>query len=287
MNKNIPTYELNVLSEHTGDSPGVFFLNQKLEIPKVRIDIPFRSNYYKIGICLEGRAELKANLETHDIRPGSLIILPPVVIKQWTSMPDDYKSLDIFFTKDFITNNNTLNPDQFPFFERDAHHVIQISDTHIQNIATSLRAIKQKYDTDSIYRDEILKNLINGLLYEIASIYSQQAVTTTHTRSQYIASEFKKLVNAHFKTERSLSFYAENISITPKHLTETVKEVTDKTAGDWITEAILLEAKVLLRNPTLTIAQISDLLHFTDQSTFGRFFKKSTGLSPVAYKQSF
>ncbi len=106
------------------------------------------------------------------------------------------------------------------------------------------------------------------------------------TRSQLLASDFKKLVNVHFTAERSVKFYATKLCVTPNHLTVTVKEATGKTAGEWIDETVILEAKVLLQNTALTIAEISDSLHFADQSTFGKFFKNLTGLSPVAYKQA-
>jgi AraC family transcriptional activator of pobA len=93
-------------------------------------------------------------------------------------------------------------------------------------------------------------------------------------------------VNLHFLQERSVSFYANKLYITPGHLTETVREVTGKTPGEWITEAVVLEASVLLQNPAFTVAQIADMLHFPDQSTFGKYFKNVKGLSPAAYRRS-
>ncbi|MBC8041939.1 MAG: AraC family transcriptional regulator [Rhizobacter sp.] len=288
MNKNIPTYQLNILSKHDGDTLDVFLLNKRLEVPTKRIDIPYRSNYYKIGLCLRGRAELKANLETYTVESNYLVTMSPHIIKQWTFMSDDFDSLNIFFTKDFITSNNNLNLDRFPFFESVARHAFQISAAQSENIVASFNFLQQKYDAPHAYRNEILKNLINSLLYEIASIYDRQPAlsNSVRTRSQLLASDFKKLVNVHCSTERSVTFYSEKLFLTSKHLTETVKEVTGKTASGWIEETVILEAKVLLQNPSLTISQISDTLHFADQSTFGKFFKKSTGLSPVAYRQA-
>jgi AraC-like DNA-binding protein len=72
--------------------------------------------------------------------------------------------------------------------------------------------------------------------------------------------------------------------VTPKHLTETVKEMTGKTAGEWIDDAIILEAKVLLRNSGTGIAQVANLLNFPDQSSFGKFFKKHTGYAPTEFR---
>lgn len=105
-------------------------------------------------------------------------------------------------------------------------------------------------------------------------------------RRQLIANEFKRLVNNHYATERSLDFYADELCITPKHLAETVKEtLASAPCVEWLAEAVQLEASVLLQNPALTIGQIADTLHFADQSIFGRFFRKSTGVSPATYRQ--
>jgi AraC-like DNA-binding protein len=288
MNKNIPTYQLNILSKQEDDALDVFLLNQKMETPGVSIDIPYRTSYYGVGICLQGKAELKANLKSYNITPNCITAMSPHIIKQWQYMSDDFETLTIFFTKDFITTNNNLILDKFQFFDSVANHSFQLSATQSKNITASLIFLQRKYGTPHVYRNEILKSGINILLYEIASIYDMQivALNGVQNRSQLLASEFKKLVILHFSRERSVKFYADNLFITPKHLTDILNEVTGKTASEWINEAILLEAKVLLQNPALTIAQIADLLHFTDQFTFSKFFKNLTGLSPVAYKQA-
>lgn len=102
MIKNIPTYQLNILSNPDGDALDIFFLNQKIEIPAAPINIPYRANYYKIGICLRGRAELKANLETYIMEPNCLVTMSPHIIKQWTFMSDDFESLSIFLPKTLL-----------------------------------------------------------------------------------------------------------------------------------------------------------------------------------------
>jgi len=238
---------------------------------------------------LQGRAELKANLKTYIIEPGCMIATSPYIIKQWSFMSDNFQFISLFFTKDFITTNNNLHLNKFRFFEIAARHSFQISVAQSKNIIESFKLIQQKYETPHAYRNEILKNLINSLLFETESIYNEQSLVSNaaQTRGQLLASEFVKLVNTHSSIERSVKFYAGRIFISPKHLTKTVKEITGKTAGEWIDETVILEAKVLLQNPSLTVSQISDILHFADPFTFSRFFKRTIGLSPVAYKHAF
>jgi AraC family transcriptional activator of pobA len=287
MSATIPVYHLTALTEATEKPAEVFFLGPNSGRSHLPINLPYRSNYYKIGLCLRGHARLQVNLETYDIGPNSLMVLSPYVIKQWPVMSADFEGLSIFFTSAFITANSGLSLDAFPFFARDAKHVLQLPPASAEGLAALLRAIEQKYDAPHAYREEILRSLIHILLHETAPVYSSQqaSVTGIQTRSQLIAAEFKKLVNSHYAAERSLAFYADKLCITAKHLAETVKEVTGKRAAEWLAEAVLLEATVLLQNPALTIAQVAESLHFADQSAFGRFFRKATGASPAAYRQ--
>jgi AraC-like DNA-binding protein len=286
MSANVPVYQLTALTATEEKPAAVFFLGPNCSAPRLPIDRPYRSEYYKIGIVLRGSARLQVNLETYDLGPNSLMVLSPYVIKQWPFIAEDFDGLSIFFTKEFISASG-LNLDAFAFFERDARHVFTLPPTEAASITALLRAIEQKYDAPHAYREEILRSLIHILLHETAPIYSAHytSPTTTLTRSQLIAADFKKLVNTHYATERSLAFYADKLCISPKHLAETVRETTGKRAVAWLAEAVLLEAHVLLQNPALTIGQIANTLHFADQSTFGRFFRTNTGVSPAGYRQ--
>jgi len=286
MNSPIPTYSLRYFSSPTDNMAEVFFLDEHTHTDGPPLNAPYRGNYYKIGICLRGTLGLKANLETYTIGPNCLMLITPHVIKEWTAMSDDHDSLSIFFTKEFITSHNTLHADNLHFLENVARHVLPLSEADAATITASLRFLQQKFPTPHPYREQVIRNLINSLLYEVIGMYEQQhaVLQSTQTRSQQLTFEFKNLVNTHSVAERSVKFYAGQLCITPKHLTEIVKDVTGKTASEWIEEAVVLEAKALLQNQQLTVAQIADLLHFADQSAFSRFFRKSLGFSPTAYK---
>ncbi|WP_176844610.1 helix-turn-helix domain-containing protein [Mucilaginibacter sp. P25] len=97
---------------------------------------------------------------------------------------------------------------------------------------------------------------------------------------------FRNLLVKQFWRHRSVSFYSSNLNVSPKYLSEVIKKETGKTAGAWIDNAIILEAKVLLQNKDLSIQQIADKLNFSDQSVFGKFFKNQEGISPLEYRKS-
>ena len=105
-------------------------------------------------------------------------------------------------------------------------------------------------------------------------------------RSDSIMKAFAELLAKHVTKETSLDFYAEQLCISKQYLSLIVKEKTRVTAGTIIAVMRTEAASRLLRDPDLTLQQISDMLSFSDQSSFGKFFKKHTGVSPLRYRQS-
>ena len=99
--------------------------------------------------------------------------------------------------------------------------------------------------------------------------------------------KFVNLVQQQFIKRRDLQSYSTQLHVTSKYLTETVKEVAGKTAGQIIDDFVVQEAKLMLDNPRLSIGEIADLLHFSDQSHFGKFFKRNAGISPKLYRRQF
>ncbi|WP_210114455.1 helix-turn-helix domain-containing protein [Hymenobacter elongatus] len=176
------------------------------------------------------------------------------MIKQWLHLGEDYETLSVFFTKDFIATNNAATG-KFGFLVQPTTYVLPLSAAEEASITASFRFLQQKYHTPHPQRENIVKNIITSLLYEIAGLYDQRPVPlgVGKPRSQVLSAEFKQLVQTHSASARSVAFYAGALRITPRHLTELVKEVTGKTPSDWIAEAVVLEAKVLLQNPALPI----------------------------------
>jgi AraC family transcriptional regulator, transcriptional activator of pobA len=249
---------------------------------------PYRSTYYGIGLCTAGTAQLMADLHDYEVGPGSLISISPTVIKQWKFRSNDYDSLTIFFRADFVSDHQTQHTllDTFVSPGQSANYVITLENTDYEAIRHRLIDVRAFMQTPSQFQPEKVRHLIWALLYEVAELQQQNTPNTPLTRRQLLTNTFRSLINQHVTRERMVRYYADQMAITPKHLTETIKETTGKTAGAWIDEALLLEARILLQNPALTIAQVADQLSFPDASVFGKFFRKQSGQSPGAYRQS-
>ena len=93
------------------------------------------------------------------------------------------------------------------------------------------------------------------------------------------------MASNHFKQERQISFYANHLSISSTYLSRIVKEVSGNTVNGYLQNFLYTEACKLLRMTDLTMGEIAEELHFSDQAAFSNFFKQRAGISPKAYRK--
>ena len=123
------------------------------------------------------------------------------------------------------------------------------------------------------------------LFFNTLGIYASRLKTSVHkSRKEDLLIKFIQILEDNFRTERSVTFYADKLCVTPKHLSAVLKEISEKTAGEWIDLRVILEAKLLLRSTGLNVQEISTQLNFANQSFFGKYFKHLTGMSPRDYR---
>lgn len=139
------------------------------------------------------------------------------------------------------------------------------------------------------FQKEALQNALVGFYIELANIFmgkKELMTTPALSRKEELFEQFLHLLFEHCKEQHVVTFYAEKLFITPQYLSLILKELTGKSANKWIDDALIVEAKMLLKAPQATVQQVADILHFSDQSTFGKFFKKHLGISPMEYRKS-
>ena len=88
-----------------------------------------------------------------------------------------------------------------------------------------------------------------------------------------------------YRRYRDVGWYARQLSLTPKYLSEVVKQVSGCTAGDWINAFVMNELKTMLRGTSLSIKEIAIRMNFANQSFLGKYFKSTMGMSPAAYRK--
>jgi len=250
----------------------------------------FRTNFYVIAICSEGSARIKLNLQEYFVSSNTLVSVTPHHIIQVTEHTANLNARIIFFTKSFLFNSHVSAHvlDNLGFFRPNNYNALTVNNEDAGSLKNFFELIRQKAEKEHYpCKREVVRHLLISLLYEIDALYQHQSSDFTGklSRKEELNRRFHDLLFKHYKKERSVKFYADALFVSPKYLTEVIKEVTGKPAGGIIDETIILEAKVLLKMPEYSVMQVCQMLNFSDQSFFGKFFKRATGLSPSEYRE--
>ena len=130
------------------------------------------------------------------------------------------------------------------------------------------------------------EGLLSAAIHYFSTFHERQAAIAPASRQQEIFVRFLRLVSQHCREERQIGYYADRMALSQDHLSRIVREHSGITCKAWIERAVLLEAKVLLRHTDRTITDISEALHFPNDSFFCKYFKRLIGMSPRRYREA-
>lgn len=288
--KNIRNVDISLMQ----DLPMIDFIGNDFAIFDDIKDIPLsryptRLNAACFIVCLKGRCKMNINLQEYELSESMLGMVLPDQIVQQEKCSEDFSGLFIAISKGFIDGGLPTMQQLFPLFflikERPCVHLTPEDLQSFREYHSFLWSkVKLK---DHPYRTEITQGLLLALFYEIYKIYQGHDIQerVSKSRKEDLFERFLRCISESYKEERSVSHYAGKMFLTSKHLSTVVKDVSGKTAGEWIDDLVILEAKALLKSSELSVQEIADELHFSNQSFFGKYFKRLTGVSPKEYRK--
>ena len=252
------------------------------------LEEPYRAESYALAYVKEGSIGLQVGLTHHLIEAPAMISLSPSMIRSFRKSTELMKMDIIFFKDSFLMegNRNLFFLMEYDFFENSELTVIPLADDLNLKVKGIFELMRMSQASPGYHLSEISRSYIMVLLYEMDTWHrNRHSDNKGLDQISPLFGKFKKLLTRNYMNERKLDFYADHLHVTPKYLSVAIKNHTGKSAAQWIDESIILEAKVLLQNLTFTVSQISNQLNFSDQSTFGKFFKANTGFTPIEYRK--
>lgn len=266
-----------------------YFISGDEILPQDAQHLSFRPDFYGLFLCVEGWLDIKINNQLIHVNPYCIFTACPDSIFQRSQQSPDCKGQVLFFTKDFLLQNiiNSHQLNSFRFFIRNDNACIQLSKKDTEPLLKLYDILKNKRDTINLqYHNEIIRSLFFAYVYEAAIIYQKVKPVSQpkFSRDAELNFKFQELLAQHDKLQHNLKFYADSLFITPKYLIHAIKNASGKSPGKLIDEAIMAEAKLLLKHTCQSIASIADELHFSDPASFSKFFKKHTGFNPLSYR---
>lgn len=135
------------------------------------------------------------------------------------------------------------------------------------------------------FKAEAARHLTLAMFYGYSYRFHEICEDKKETAGESLLRRFIVVLKRHYRTQRSVSFYASELCVTPKYLSRAVRRLTGKTALEYIDTYVTTECKALLLSTEMTVQQISDSFCFPSQSVFGKYFKRNAGVSPREYRK--
>lgn len=283
MVKEIKEITLKSMGQMAGDKHGEFIDNQFLLVMSairfgqdfMHNSQPYRVEDGRVIRVISGRAQMNINMRSYSLSKGTMLVFPGGTIMEMEEK-DEAFDFQIFSFRDL--------PEEATFKECTVFH---LSEDDWNLMGEYYQLLKHTVKRQSFSMKSI-RGLQTALMYELRNIIKKEEADDSHPtigRKDFIFQEFVTLVNQYANKEHNIAFYADKLCLTPNHLGTTIREASGVTVLDWIHRRIIQQAKLLLMYSDLPVGEIADQLNFSSASSFCKFFKKKTDITPLQYRE--
>lgn len=271
----------------------VFNVEELLKNASEKPAMPYdRRAYYKISL-ISGRNRAEYADKVIDIKKNALLFATPKVPYHW--LPQDRKQSGQFciFTDEFLIQAKSgVVLDDLPIFKAGGYPVFQVSDEECADIRAIFTKMTKEITSNYAYKYDLLRNYVLELIHFGQKLQPATALYPAQNASVRVTSLFIELLERQFPIEtpqqklrlRTAKDYADRLAVHVNHLNKVLKENTGRTTTEIIGGRVTQEAKVLLKQTSWNISEISDSLGFAEVAHFSNFFKRQTSVSPAAFR---
>ncbi len=248
-----------------------------------------RMNFILMALCLKGKAQYTIDTREQTVAPGDLLFISERHIVDNYKATPDFECLGIMLSTEYYHSfiMNVKNVSALLLFSMN-NPVVPLTAREREVYKTYFQVIREKMaDNSHHYRKELVKALLLAMFYDMSNVIYrvEHKGAKVQTRADVIFSQFIQLLEKNFREQHRVSWYAEQMCITPKYLSQIIGQVSNNTPAEWIDKYVLLELRVLLRNSEMSIKEITDYMNFPNQSFLGKYFKEHMGMSPKEYRK--
>lgn len=267
-------------------------LSDRMSINYELFKHPFRLDGIVLGLVTSGEVVVFDNLNEYEIKSGMFFIVMPDNILQLKEKSDDFDASIIIASIEFLSKIHI-----------DIHKILPL---YVQvKTAPFMMLLHEEYEAylgyfsllkaavnAPYFQTEIVEGLGLAFSYTVTNIIRRKTNDALNsgnvrfnTRKDAIFEKFIWLLLQYYEKERRVGFYANEMHLTEKHLSMVIKEVSGKTAAEWVDEYVILEAKTRVRHSGLSIQQVAFSLNFPSATFFSKYFKSHTGITPGEYRR--
>lgn len=224
-----------------------------------------------------------------DIAGGDFVVLTPSMSVTVDCMSGDFGMTCVFLLPEYYDSLHDAQPmyAQVVEYLRTGRLPLLHLDSGEREVMQQILSLFLQYGSeDDIYRDGILRNLSGLCLLQTAALFRRRnsRASAGVRRSSDVYRMFRKLLSENYREHHDISFYAGRLNISPTYLSRIVKLVTGRTVHFHVSEYVCAEARRMLEFTEADVKEVAEVLGFADQSSFGKFFFRMTGMSPLRFR---
>ncbi len=249
--------------------------------------LPHRLSVFHFVYLIYGKCIRTKGLSTFEFGRNTFFFEPAFEIRAHEFTSDDARGFYTFFNLDLLSFDYKLRDllSDFPFLNFNSNPVIIIDDKSKKNFTIIFERLEKEYKKGKDCRIEVLRAYLITLFVELMPFF-KDSPSSNNDVAHVITEKFRKALARCIYEKQKVEDYAIMLKIPANKLNKYVKSVTGENAHELLNEMILLESKVLLKQTTLSISEISYKLGQVHISNFVRLFKSKTGMSPGEYRNS-
>lgn len=254
---------------------------------------PFTSDFYIIGFKKLKAGVIMYGRTKYDHNNGCMLFAKPRQIMEFKNLEYHEDSFIVFIHEDFLNGHFLHNEiSKYAFFDYEANEALHLSPREEQIMWDLFFKIDAEYMTNNDeYSRNIMLSHVNSMLKYSQRFYKRQFINRTQLSGNTV-SKFNDVLAAYFKNGAihaqglpNVASLASQLNLSPRYLSDILKQETGKTAIELIHIYLINEAKNRLRNDDQRVSEIAYALGFEDLSYFSRLFKKETGITPNQFKK--
>ncbi|MGN6416580.1 MAG: AraC family transcriptional regulator [Pseudobacter sp.] len=249
---------------------------------------PHKHSFYHLVYFTEVIGSHSIDFINFPAEPGQIYFMTPGQVHAW-HFKSKAEGYIINFSDNYIHSllMNARYLDQFSFFSGNAaEQVVQIPARERKGVEQLLEIILKEDKAGGELKDDFIRTAMIQLFIQVNRLMLPKEKAPAASYNSVLLKNFQKLIELHFREKKLTRDYAAMLFVTPNHLNALSKHVTGKPAGELIRDRIVLEAKRLLVNAGMSIAELAAELGFEDNSYFTKFFRKYTGQTPESFRKS-
>ncbi|MDF2187878.1 AraC family transcriptional regulator [Paraflavitalea sp. CAU 1676] len=287
----IPVYDICSISQEKDANEEFLADRLSLYLDKyyAKLHFPHRHSFYHLVMFTKGKGSHSIDFTNFDVQPYQVYFMTPGQVHSWhfEGKADGYIiNFSESFFKPFLLNPQYI--ERFPFFSGISEEgVCPLPATVHKEAATLFESLLHNASLEWRQAADLVRVLLLQLFMLVDEAAAAQSNKGIPQQKLVLLRGFRRLIDTHYRTMRLPKEYADLLYVTPNHLNALCQDLLGKTAGEIIRDRVLLEAKRLLTNASLTVTEVAYNLNFQDNSYFNRFFKKYTGTTPDEFRKQF